>query len=206
MATISRVKTWATGDVLTASDLNAEFNNILNDYNGGITNANISASAAIATSKINTTFPSGTIVGTSDSQTLTNKTLTSPTITGPTITGTIAGNPTITKPTINGSVQAYTDDSDSATITFNMLASNLHNVTLGGNRTLAVSNVSAGQAFLIILKQDGTGSRTVTWWSGIVWAGASAPTLSTTASRWDIFAFIYDGTRYFGSIVGQNYG
>src|SRR3990167_3339435 len=30
-ATFSRVKTWTTGEVLTAADLNAEFNNILNN-------------------------------------------------------------------------------------------------------------------------------------------------------------------------------
>ena len=52
MATISRVKTWVDNEVLTASDLNGEFNNIDNDYNGGITNANISASANIARMKL----------------------------------------------------------------------------------------------------------------------------------------------------------
>jgi hypothetical protein len=46
------VTTWSDGQVLTASALNGEFNNIVNDYDGSITNANISATAAIATSKI----------------------------------------------------------------------------------------------------------------------------------------------------------
>lgn len=113
---------------------------------------------------------------------------------------------TITKPTVNASVGAYTNDSDGATITFDMTASNVHNVTLAGNRTLAVSNVSTGQGFLIILKQDGTGSRTVTWFSNIKWVGATAPTLTTTAGRWDVFSFLFDGTNYFGFIVGQNLG
>lgn len=76
MAVISRVTTWSDGQTLTASALNGEINNILNDYNGGITNANISASASIATSKINATFPSGSILGTTDTQTLTNKRIT----------------------------------------------------------------------------------------------------------------------------------
>lgn len=55
MSTISRSTTWSDGQTLTAAALNAEFNNILNDYNGGITNANISASAAIAYSKLSLT-------------------------------------------------------------------------------------------------------------------------------------------------------
>src|SRR4030043_658086 len=55
MATVSRIKTWGTSDTLTAADLNAEFNNIINDYNGNITNANSSASAAIAYSKLSLT-------------------------------------------------------------------------------------------------------------------------------------------------------
>lgn len=185
MSVISRVTTWSDNQVLTATALNGEFNNILSNYNGGITNANIDPSAAIATSKIAATFPSGSIVGTTDSQTLSNKVL--------------------TKPTINGSTQAYTSDADGSTVTFDMSASNIHNVTLGGNRTLAVSNVTTGQVFTVIIKQGG-GSNTVTWWSTIKWSGALAPTLTTTSGRWDIFVFIYDGTNYYGSIAGQNYG
>lgn len=40
MSTLSRVKTW-TQEVLTAADLNAEFNNIINDYNGSIDENNL---------------------------------------------------------------------------------------------------------------------------------------------------------------------
>ena len=43
MSTISRQTTWADNQVLNAAALNAEFDNIVNDYNGSITNANISA-------------------------------------------------------------------------------------------------------------------------------------------------------------------
>lgn len=75
----------------------------------------------------------------------------------------------------------------------------------GSNGTLTFSNPTAGQTFIVILKQDGTGGRTVTW-PTIKWVNATTPTLTSTANRTDIFAFFYDGTDYYGSIVGQNFG
>lgn len=114
-------------------------------------------------------------------------------------------NKTLTKPTINGSVNGMTTDSDGATITFNMTSSNIHSVTLGGNRTLAVSNTTAGQAFIIRLIQDGTGSRTVTWFSTLKWVSGSAPTLTTTAAKIDVFGFLCTSAgNYDAYIIGQN--
>lgn len=46
MTTIARIKVWVPGDVLTASDLNGEFNNIINVANGQIDSNNINMSAA----------------------------------------------------------------------------------------------------------------------------------------------------------------
>lgn len=98
----------------------------------------------------------------------------------------------------------YTN-SDSSTITFDLSVSKIHTVTLGGNRTLAVSNVSPGMVFIITLKQDNNGGRTVTWWSGISWAGGYAPVLTTTAGKADTFGFICtDNNTYYGYVVGQN--
>ena len=75
---------------------------------------------------------------------------------------------------------------DGATITPDFGAGINFVVTLGGNRTLAnPTNVKPGQAGIILVKQDGTGSRTLTWGSHFKWPSATAPTLSTTASRVD---------------------
>ena len=195
ISTISRVTTWSDNQVLTAAALNGEFNNIVNDYNGSITNANISASAAIATSKINATFPSGAILGTTDTQTLTNKTLTTP---------------VLSKPTIDASIQgtaSYTP-SASGTATLTLATDNVHLITMpAGNITIALDSASAGQFFFVRVLQDSGGSRTVTWFSTITWAGASAPTLTTTASRADLFAFFAKtATTFDGFICGQNIG
>lgn len=89
-----------------------------------------------------------------------------------------------------------TNDSDGATVTFNLNTSNRHKVTLGGNRTLALSNESTGQAFRVKLIQDAGAPRTVTWWSGITWrtAGGTPPTLSTTVGAADVFVFEVTGS------------
>jgi hypothetical protein len=96
-------------------------------------------------------------------------------------------------------------DTDGATVTFDLDTGSIHYVTLGGNRTLALSNAKVGQTFIINLTQDGGGSRTVTWFTTIRWINGTAPTLTTTGGKRDTFGFICTGTNtYDGYIVGQN--
>lgn len=52
MSTIVKPKTWVDDENVTYTDLNSAFDTIYNDYNGSITNANVSASAGIVESKI----------------------------------------------------------------------------------------------------------------------------------------------------------
>ena len=97
------------------------------------------------------------------------------------------------------------DATDEATITFDLDLSNTHRVTMTDDRTLALSNPDGAQRFSIRLTQDGTGSRLATWFATIKWAGGSAPTLTTTAAKSDLFEFIRTGTdTYDGFILGQN--
>lgn len=102
-------------------------------------------------------------------------------------------------------VSTITSDTDGATITFNLATSDWHTVTLGGARTLALSNGTTGQQFTIALVQDATGSRTVTWFSGIKWPGGVVPTLTAAAGKADVFTFKQIGTgSYYGFVAGQN--
>ena len=69
-----------------------------------------------------------------------------------------------TQVTVNEIKQAWKDLADGATITIDHAEPfNKFRVTLGGNRTLAITNESDGRAFIVQLGQDGTGSRTVNW-------------------------------------------
>jgi len=96
-------------------------------------------------------------------------------------------------------------ETDGATITFDCNESNLFTVVLGGDRTLALSNVGTGQRFIIRLVQDGTGTRLATWFSTIKWPGSLAPTLTATINKTDVFGFICTGSNtYDGYVIGYN--
>jgi len=86
---------------------------------------------------------------------------------------------------------------DGATITWDVSTSPVAKVTLGGNRTLsAPTNGATGQFVSLLVIQDGTGSRTLTWNSAYEFASDTAPTLTTTASLGDLFTFRYNGTKW----------
>lgn len=92
----------------------------------------------------------------------------------------------------SGAVTALTDGS---TITPNFANSNNFSVTLGGNRTLAnPTNITAGQSGIIVITQDSTGSRTLSYGSYWKFAGGTAPTLTTTANAVDVLAYYANTT------------
>lgn len=117
----------------------------------------------------------------------------------------IVPNIALRKPTLHGSTHAINYPLDQDNIIIDINGSNLHFITLLGNRTLFVKNASIGQPFILRLTQDDTGSRTVTWFDGITWVGGTPPTLTTTASKTDVFVFVCTDTDlYDGFIVGMN--
>lgn len=101
-----------------------------------------------------------------------------------------------------GSVSALTDG---ATITPDFAVANNFSVTLGGNRTLAnPTNLTAGQSGVIVLTQDGTGSRTLAYGSYWKFPAGTAPTLTTTAAAVDVLAYyVESSTRITARLVGD---
>ena len=98
-------------------------------------------------------------------------------------------------------------DTDAATITMDWNIGGAHSVTLGGNRTIAWANPLDGQFIFVFLRQDGTGSRTVTWPATVSWASGTAPTLTVTAAKTDIFVFVRHSTdnKEYGHTFGLNF-
>jgi len=92
---------------------------------------------------------------------------------------------------------------DQATIAWNVLTSPVAKVTLGANRTLgAATGSQAGQFVSLLIIQDGTGSRTVTFNAAYEFKDDTAPTLTTTAAKGDLFVFRYNGSKFLE--VGRN--
>ena len=159
------------------------------------------------------TFPttSATIARTDAANTFTgHQTIEGVTATGATGTGLMVfgTNPTIVKPALdatNPTAQTYSPGV-AGTATLDCSLGNEHRITMpAGNITIAVSNDTNAQKFIVSILQDGTGSRTVTWFTTIRWAGGSAPTLTTTASKRDTFGFIRTGAAtYDAFVIGQN--
>ena len=139
-------------------------------------------------------------------------TLTSPTIAGATLSGAVVGADQIMSAVTH---KDYAETcAENATVTgtvsIDLNNGNVHSVILTGNATLTFDNpVATGDSssFTLIVKQDGTGSRTITWPGSVAWAAATAPTLTTTANKFDVLAFttVDGGTRWFGFVAGQDF-
>lgn len=85
---------------------------------------------------------------------------------------------------------AYVAVTYASTITLDFSAGYNFSTTLTGNLIIAnPTNTKVGQSGLIVLTQDATGGRTVTYGSNWKFAYGVAPTLDTTASRINILSY-----------------
>jgi hypothetical protein len=133
-------------------------------------------------------------------------------VSGGTMTGDIAmADNLVTRPVLKDIGETVSTNATSgAAATIDLANGNIHDLTLTANCTLTFSNPPASGTsgtFTLFLNQDATGSRTVTWPASVKWAGGTAPTLTTTASRSDILVFttIDAGTIWYGAVSGQDY-
>jgi hypothetical protein len=94
---------------------------------------------------------------------------------------------------------------DGATLNWDTSLGQVAQVTLGGNRTFAApTNLVNGGFYSLLIIQDGTGSRTISWNAVFDFAGGTAPTLSTAAGSKDLITWRSDGTNMLE--VGRSLG
>ena len=94
---------------------------------------------------------------------------------------------------------------DGATLNWDTSLGQVAQVTLGGNRTFAApTNLVNGGFYSLLIIQDGTGSRTISWNAVFDFTGGTAPTLSTAAGSKDLIAWRSDGTNMLE--VGRSLG
>ena len=86
-----------------------------------------------------------------------------------------------------------TDATNSGSITLDFETYSNFVLTATGNVTLAnPSTESVGQTGIIVLIQDGTGSRTLSTGSQFEWPAGTAGTISTTANAVDVIPYVVD--------------
>jgi hypothetical protein len=114
----------------------------------------------------------------------------------------LSSAPTVTNPTVTNYTESVVSIGNSSTAqTLSLTSGTVQTVTMTGNCTFTMPTATAGKSFILIAVQDGTGSRTATFTS-VKWPNGSAPTLTTTATTGrDIFAFVSDGTNWYGSVA-----
>jgi hypothetical protein len=97
--------------------------------------------------------------------------------------------------------QTVTVGNSGTSTTLSLANGSVQTVTLNGNCTFTMPTASAGASLTLILTQNGTNTATFT---GVLWAGGTAPTITATANKVDILVFVSNGTSWFGS-ASQNH-
>jgi hypothetical protein len=219
MGNVALSHTFSNATVADADEVNENFTDIVSVVNGSIDGTNIASTSALSIASLVTTG-NATIGGTLTQTGVASFTATPLTdhidektsTHGVNIDGVLLKDNAVTasgKSTFGATVQTVTTytPADAGTATLDVSVGNIHRITMPatGNITIAISNETAGQCFIIEITQGAAGSQTVTWFATLKWAGGSAPTLTTTTGKRDTFGFRVTGTdAYDAFVVGQN--
>jgi len=92
---------------------------------------------------------------------------------------------------------------DGTTITWNYANGYSAYITLGGNRTLAISNPVANTFGVLKVTQDGVGSRSINSWPANSKFPSGSISFTSAVGAVDILSFWYDGSNYYWNIAND---
>jgi hypothetical protein len=174
---------------------------------------NINGVSFNGTADVTVTAAAGTLSGATLASGVTASSLTSVgTLSALTMGGTVSmADNVISRPRFTDYAETYTTPAiSSGTLTLNIENGNVFRVSRNANiSTVTISNPAAtGNAcsFTLIFDANGT-SYTITWPAAVKWPGGTAPTITTTASRSDMFVFYTNnaGTTWYAMTAAQNF-
>ncbi len=111
---------------------------------------------------------------------------------------------------INGGGETFFNNGNSTSAaTINLVNGNVQQITLNANCTITLTSPGSGvyRSLLLLVFQDATGSRTITWPGSVKWGTAGAPTLSTGNGKMDkiLLDTVDGGTTWYGSVGPGGY-
>ena len=205
-----------SGQTVWVQAVNTSSVGIMFTYPAGGTPA-VVANSTFATSANNALYLQGRTwetagaIGSTVANTGTFTTLTASTIS-------LNGNTTFNTSTfaINPTFKAYREAVGANTVStastvIDVSTFNVFNLSMTLNTTVSFTNPPASgtaYSFMLYCKQDGVGSRTITWPASVKWPNSSVPTMSTGANKIDVFNFftLDGGTTYLGALSLANTG
>ncbi|NBY08101.1 MAG: hypothetical protein EBQ84_09360 [Betaproteobacteria bacterium] len=132
----------------------------------------------------------------------------------PTLVTPILGEANATSVTASGDLKAkrFINSLVTASPTIDLTSGNLFQINLTSNISFSLPTASASNigTYLIKFTQDATGSRVVTFANNatttikLLWSGGSIPVITATPSKTDIMTIIFDGVKYYATII-QNF-
>lgn len=120
-----------------------------------------------------------------------------------------AGAETLSNKTVSGprsSMAQYIDKTitnaaASGTVTLDLSAADVFDLTLSGNTALAFSNAPslAGETFTVVVRvRQGATTRTLAWWGGITWLATSTPAAPAANKIVEYILSTTNGTAWLG--------
>ena len=166
-----------------------------------LTGANVSGTANISTLQVTANASVGGNVAISGNISALNGFVTiGNTTVGLGNTATSIGNVTVANTTVTNYTESVVAIGSSGTSqTLSLTNGTVQTVTMTGNCTFTMPTNVAGKSFVLIVNTGAGGFTGV--FTSVDWPNNAAPTLTTTASRWDILTFFADGTNWYGTFA-----